>query len=358
MSFMTHARNREDILEFVLLNIPTPTKPSSKKNEAMYEHLTWGIICLQIISRVLTNMLHDTHPWFSRARDKSLNVSALFARVPRALVKAAATNEETWTSDEMEAHYWPVLLRMYLSGGDVVKDQKHPLAYISMSFRFKVLGPLLIRLLSVIDDAMVTSADVRKNTVVQTTRKLLAGILREKKLAPFETTDNQDPKNVVAHHLHKYYFAGALDDLENVALKTLDSVIGRIFDKFGKRVAETVHVAALKAGRAQIRSFESFEGTYADGSDTLARTESKTASESSEISDVAYKRPQDPVRIMYALPFLDMLNDAMYRYMHLVDDEAMFDYVINEHVNPLELRRHKDVFPSVPVHEMKYKFGK
>ena len=356
---MTHSRTREDILEFVMECIPEKIR-MKQKDTATMEHVMWGVICLQVVSRVLTDLLHDTHSWFSRKRDQSLNVRSLFKPVPKPLMKAAVKDPETWLSDEMEEYYWPALLRLYLSGGDVVRDMEHPLAYIAMSLRFKVLGPLLIRLLTVIDDAMVLSADVRKNIMVQTTRKLLAGILRDKRPGPFETTDNQDPKNVVAHHLHRHYFTGELDALETEALTTLDKAIHGLAETFGKDVAQVVHIAALKAGRAQILAFEMFEGKYADGSHTLARSDATPSQDSdakSGVSDVSYRRRQDPLRLMQATPYLDMLNDAMYRFMNLVDDETMFEVIIDEHIDQNELDDPEDVFATVPVHESKYKSG-
>ena len=359
MSYLTHSRTREDILEFVLECIPETIR-EKQKDTAIIEHIMWGIVCLQVVSRILTTLLHETHFWFSRKRDQSLNLRSLFKPVPKTLMKAAVEDAETWLSDEMEEYYWPALLRLYLSGGDVVRDMEHPLSYIAMSLSFKVLGPLLIRLLTVVDDAMVLSADVRKNILVQTTRKLLAGILRDKRPGPFETTDNQDPKNVIAHHLHRHYFTGELDALENEALVTLDKAIDNLTKSAGKDIAEIVHIAALKAGRAQILAFEMFEGKYADGSHTLARPDAEPKhgrDTNSMVSDVSYARRQDPLRLMQSAPYLDMLNDAMYRFMSLANDESMFETVIEEHIDRKDLDDPEDVFAAVPVHESKYKFG-
>ena len=211
-------------------------------------HIALLVMVLQVMSEIITFMIGDTHPFYTQERNLGLDTATLCAPVHAALLADARKPDnqthEFWHSPDIERSYWGLVLQCMLDADE--EAWRHPMAAqaVALSLRFRVVGPVVKRLLGLIRD--VTAKCAPKSDLIACVRLRLLGLLRQ------PTDDNPeadiDPGNVIPRGLHNRQFAGAVDRLAAPSQAAFQQMGDTMRKTYGKAAAGAVLAAAELAG--------------------------------------------------------------------------------------------------------------
>ena len=218
------------------------------------KHVAFLLLALQIMSQVLTRLLRGSHPFWTDARDHSLDTAKLLAEPPRDLLRdaAKAVDAAFWNAADVTEWYWPLHLRLLLSGSRAsgmasATKTKHAGALLAFRLRVNVVPKLARRLLAVLTAAMKEYPTLAAYGVLQTLVVRLHWLLRQPQ--PRTTDDaDLDPHSFLAREYHQHHFAGDPGAMSKRTVTKMNSVLTRIGRDMGPYFQNTIAVAALQAG--------------------------------------------------------------------------------------------------------------
>ena len=316
------------------------------------DHMARLLYILQLLSRVLTNLLHTKHVFFAEERDAGLSTVHLIVR-PQVTLKdlpgGPAGQEARFrpSQPDTDARFWAAHVHSVLERYPKLLPKMGPAVpqYLAVAFRYNTVGRMATRLLAVVEACGAQCAAARRNNVVHLLKtKLRAFVRRKPQGAPAHA--DFDTQDVLARELHLHRFAGPLWSLDAKPRARYDAVVAEMTREFGADACEIVVGAAFHAG-------ERLEAEF-------AHVPSSTEHESSSLGapQPGKATPACGWLLLEQLPLLRALCDALYDLNLSVREERTFGRAVDAWMdastqtnspNPSQLFS-KDV-PVIPLPE-------
>jgi hypothetical protein len=229
-----------------------------EKTQQVLEHFALLIMVLQTMSSILTFLLGDHHKFFTQTRDIGLDAYHLSRDLPMDLVNEAQDpknqTKDFWWSETIELQYWPLQLRCMLEGnGGIGTDLSAQ--ELALNLKYKTVRPVAKKLLAQINSVYHCSPTVRSYNVVSALRLRLHAFAGKK--VERDADIDLDPQNTIARGLHTRHFAGHVGNFTPENQHVFNSVILNIRRKYGAMIANTIEMAAVKAGLQSSQQYES-----------------------------------------------------------------------------------------------------
>lgn len=317
----THAHDLESFMDLAVHCLGTTTV-----SDKTVEHIALLLLLLQKMSRVITVMIHDTHPFWSPERDRSLGLYSLTKPVPDKLLNTArgTDSDDFWMSPDTCATFWPLQIRLMLEGDSTLKDKINPSDFLAMGLRFNTVAPVVRRLLTVLDYVVGCSPTARNNNVIKTLRLQLHAFLRTTRQ---KHAEDVDPDNNVVRDFHLRQFAGEIGNLHPASQARFRSVVSKLREDAGPEATALVEMAAIKAGLKHARSF---------------REENMSG-----VSSVSVSTMNDCGGLLLTqLPNLELIKDLFYHLGIRVDEETVLDKVLSDALDNEDTQMDDDGKPA------------
>ena len=299
---------------------------------ATITHVAFLLLSMQLMSQALTTLLKHAHPFWSAARNASLDTVALLRTPPAALLRAATkrTDAAFWSSAEVLPWFWPLHLRLLLRGR-VAARTKHPGTLLAFRLRVNTVG-LIARRLSRLLHTALQHPKLQAHRRLCALSKRLFGFTRE--TFP-RTTDEEDmdPHMLLAQDYHQHHFAGDVATMHADVAEKMQRVLARVGEEHGVDVRDAIAEAAAFAG---VTSDQQFSGAPTAAAAAAPRADGDDGDDG--LSAIA-AAAATPSIMLTQLPTLCALNTELLCLRDAYDEEAKLDALAeaNPHMTHVDI---------------------
>jgi hypothetical protein len=340
------------LFDFVRANLGVrpPSDPKDlKPYDSVVSFLAIQIRMLQLVSSLLTQVFLVTggpasvDKWYSVDRNMGLDCHRLFEPPDKVLMERACTtgaaDVEFWNSRDVEASYWPLMLRCMLAGRgnegtESLGTAVHG-AVIATAVRLFTVNRVVVDLMNVVDAAWESDEFVQTSLPLQALRLTLHSFTG--KPLYDDPAKEVDPSSIIAKMYHFMHFgAPPGQGLDTSAADRLYTVLHNMQKKYGPEVASAFETAANRAARdvhslltGQLLSKKPVPSAPSEERDDLEDSRLTTepqVSWGSSVGTIGHSLPVTPTGAVLKSRLLDVqtLNLLILRMNYLFRNEAIY----------------------------------